>query len=132
MTIHLTIKGCPRTKKNSSQIVKIQGRSRLIPSKPYREYEKLFLAQVPERYKLHLNLPQTVKCLYYMETHRIVDIAGLEQATYDILVRAGVLQDDNSRIIASQDGSRVLYDKENPRVEISIIPMAQSVGEQGE
>lgn len=30
----------------------------------------------------------------------------------------------NSRIVAGHDGSRVLYDKENPRVEITISPIA--------
>ena len=132
MTIHLTIKGCPRTKKNNSQIVTIQGRPRIIPSKHYREYEHVLLPQIPERYKLHLQLPHTVRCVYYMDTHRRVDLVGLLQATDDLLVKAGVMQDDNSNIIASHDGSRVRYDKENPRAEIDIIPMAQSVGEQGE
>ena len=38
----------------------------------------------------------------------------------DILVDAGILEDDNSNIVAGHDGSRVLYDKENPRTEILI------------
>lgn len=38
--------------------------------------------------------------------------------------RFGVIKDDNSRIVAGHDGSRVLYDKENPRVEITITPIA--------
>ena len=70
--------------------------------------------------------------MYYMDTHRRVDLVGLLQATDDLLVKAGVVQDDNSNIIASHDGSRVRYDKDNPRVEIDIIPMAQSVGVQDE
>lgn len=31
-----------------------------------------------------------------------------------------VLEDDHSGIIYSHDGSRVLYDKENPRTEVTI------------
>lgn len=38
----------------------------------------------------------------------------------DILVDAGILADDNARIVTGHDGSRVLYDKGNPRVEIVI------------
>lgn len=30
--------------------------------------------------------------------------------------------DDNSQIIVSHDGSRVLYDKDNPRTEVTISP----------
>ena len=51
------------------------------------------------------------------------DLVGLEQATDDILVHYGVIEDDNSRIVAGHDGSRVRYDKDNPRVEITIGAM---------
>lgn len=44
----------------------------------------------------------------------------VEEATCDILVAAGVLEDDNSKIIVSMDGSRVYHDKENPRAEVTI------------
>ena len=42
------------------------------------------------------------------------------EAAHDTLVAAKILADDNNTIIASVDGSRVLYDKENPRTEIFI------------
>ena len=38
----------------------------------------------------------------------------------DVLVKARVLLDDHCGIIVSHDGIRVLYDKENPRTEVSI------------
>ena len=50
-------------------------------------------------------------------------LVNLLEATCDILVTAGVLADDNSKIVAAHDGSRVLYDKESPRVEITIERM---------
>ena len=52
-----------------------------------------------------------------MKTARRVDLANLIEATTDILVKAHVLEDDNSRIVAAHDGSRVDYDKKNPRAE---------------
>ena len=52
----------------------------------------------------------------------------LIEATCDILVTAGVLADDNSRIVAAHDGSRVDYDKQNPRVEIWIEEMEDKNG----
>ena len=55
-----------------------------------------------------------------MPTRRRVDLLNLLEASLDILVDAGILEDDNSSIVVSHDGSRVLYDKENPRAEITI------------
>jgi Holliday junction resolvase RusA-like endonuclease len=56
----------------------------------------------------------------YANSKAVIDLVGLLQGTLDILVQAGVLADDNCRIVASHDGSRVLYDKARPRVEIKI------------
>lgn len=56
----------------------------------------------------------------YTGTRRRVDDLNLYEALDDILVDAKVLKDDNRSIIRSRDGSRVLYDKENPRAEIRI------------
>jgi Holliday junction resolvase RusA-like endonuclease len=71
-----------------------------------------------------IDTPVNVKCLFYMPTRRKVDLTNLLQAIDDILVKAGVLQDDHSGIVVSHDGSRVLYDKERPRTEVEI----QSIG----
>ena len=64
-----------------------------------------------------------VKCVYYMPTRRKVDLSNLIEASLDILVRAGVLEDDNCDVAAAHDGSRVYYDKENPRAEITITEL---------
>ena len=57
---------------------------------------------------------------FYMPTRRRVDLTNLLEAAHDTLVSAKILADDNNTIIASVDGSRVLYVKENPRTEIYI------------
>ena len=66
-----------------------------------------------------------VRCVYYMKTRQRVDLANLIEATTDILVKARVLEDDNSKIVAGHDGSRVLYDKDRTRVEICIEEMGE-------
>ena len=53
----------------------------------------------------------------------LIAVANLIEATCDILVKAKVLADDNSQIVAAHDGSRVDYDKKNPRAEIWIEEM---------
>lgn len=126
MTINMTIHGAPRTKKNSSQIWrKANGVAFIAPSPYYKEYAGVFLRQVNKDHKLVLDMPVNVRCVYYMPTRRLVDLVGLLQATDDLLVKGRVLKDDNSKIIASHDGSRVRYDKLDPRVEIEIKPKVE-------
>ena len=117
----LTIYGDPRTKKNSSRIMydARTGRRFVSASAAYKEYEDDCAAQIV-RNTPEGEPPYNVKCVYYMRTRRKVDLVNLLEATCDILVRAGVLPDDDSTVIASHDGSRVRYDRDEPRVEIDI------------
>ena len=72
-----------------------------------------------------IDYPVNVKCLFFMPTTRKVDLTNLLEATDDILVKAGILEDDNCTIIAGHDGSRVFIDRENPRTEIEIERIEQ-------
>ena len=67
-----------------------------------------------------INTPVNVQAVFYMDSRRRVDLPNLQNALLDALVNAGLLADDNSNIVVSMDGSRVLYDKENPRTEVTI------------
>ena len=120
MNINITLYGQPITKKNSQQIIKVGNRHMVIPSPQYRQYEKDCLWQIPPKAKQRIDFPVNVQCVYYMPTKRRVDLVNLLEATMDILVAANVLEDDNCRIVAAHDGSRVDHDKHNPRVEITI------------
>ena len=120
MNLKLILRGQPITKKNSQQIVKAGNRRMVIPSPQYRAYERECLMQIPNKFKQRIDLAVNVQCVYYMPTRRRVDLVNLLEATDDILVAAGVLEDDNCRIVAAHDGSRVDHDKYNPRVEITI------------
>lgn len=120
MNFKLIVRGQPITKKNHSQIVRAGNRHMVIPSPQYRAYEKECLLQIPNKFKQRIDTPVNVQCVYYMPTRRRVDLLNLMASTMDILVKAGVLADDNCRIVAAHDGSRVDHDKYNPRVEITI------------
>ena len=115
----LTIPIEPRTKKNSQQIVMCKGRPIIIPSKQYKSYEKQAMNFLI-LYTFVIDFPVNVECHFYMGTHRKVDLVNLLECSLDVLVKAGILVDDNSEIVVSHDGSRVHYDKENPRTEIII------------
>lgn len=92
----------------------------IIPSPQYRRYERECLNQIPEDMRQHIEAAVNMQCIYYMPTRRKVDLCNLLGATCDILVAAGVLADDNCRIVASHDGCAVYHDKMNPRVEITL------------
>ena len=56
----------------------------------------------------------------YRETRHRVDDLNLYEALDDLLVKEGILADDNINVIRSRDGSRCYYDKARPRSEIEI------------
>lgn len=115
----------PVTKKNSQQIIRAGNRVMILPSRKYREYEEQCM---PFLKALHINYPVNVEAHYYMQTRRRVDLCNLHEALCDVLVKYGVIEDDNSKIIVSMDGSRVHYDKKNPRTEI-IIERVETLSE---
>ena len=88
--------------------------------KEYKQYEKDCAAFIDIIPFSTYDCPVNVKCVYYMRTKRRVDLVNLEEATLDVLVKYGIILDDNVNIVASMDGSCVKYDKENPRTEIDI------------
>lgn len=120
MLFRATIPMTPITKKNSQRIVTVKGRPMILPSKQFKDYEAKCAAFLKGWMDEPISVPVNVKCIYYMPTRRRVDLTNLMEATHDILVKYGILQDDHSGIIVSVDGSRVMYDKENSRAEIEI------------
>lgn len=119
----------PRTKKNSLMIA---GRGPRCPKcgKPQQQFVRQGKAYdsyamqagwyLKPRPKEPIQGPVNVQCLFYMATRRRVDSLNLLAAIDDLLVEYGILADDNSAVVVSHDGTRVLYDKENPRTEIYI------------
>lgn len=116
----IILRGDPRTKKNSQRMIMAGGRMIPIQSKAFMQYQSDCLRQITGDKRLGITEPVNLRCVYYMQTRRRVDLVNLLEATLDILVDAGVIADDNSNIVASHDGCRVEYDKQNPRVEIEI------------
>lgn len=111
----------PRTKKNGQKIIinKKTKAPMVIQNPRYIQYENeagWFLRKpaVP------ISEPVNVKCIFYRDTKRLCDLPNLLNAILDILRLYGIIEDDNRNIVYSVDGSKVLYDKENPRTEITI------------
>ena len=121
--IKFTVPLTPISKKNSQQIMRntVTGRPFIMPSKKYKQYENDAALFIPKN--IFINEPVNIKCLFYMPTKRMCDLTNMLEAIDDIMVKTGLLADDNFNIVAGHDGSRVLYDKDNPRTEVYITPI---------
>lgn len=127
-----TVPLAPVTKKNHSRIVTYGKRcptcnkgsiTRLLPSKPYEQYEAKiarYLNAVRKDIGGTITCPINLKCIFYCGSRRQSDLAGHLQSIQDLLTKYKVIEDDCRDIVASTDGSSVLYDKQNPRTEITI------------
>ena len=114
----------PVTKKNSGVRTR-DGRQ--LPSKAYQRYEKDAVKLIPGWAKKRIAYRVNIMATYYLKTDyyapkckAVIDITNLHNALCDMLVTAGVLADDNCRIVYSMDGSTVQHDKKNPRTEVTI------------
>ena len=117
--IKFTIPLVPITKKNSQRIVVRGTKPCILPSEKYEQYESMALWYIPKR-GVPIDFPVNVKCVFYMPTKRQCDLTNHLESIDDIMVKAGLLKDDNYKILVSHDGSRVRVDKDNPRTEIEI------------
>lgn len=98
----------------------------ILPSEKYKRFEKECEPYMPS-VEEPIDYPVNIQCVYFMPTRRRVDLVNLQEATLDILVKYGVLADDNSNIVVSMDGSKVYHDKDAPRSEITITPINCSI-----
>lgn len=122
--ITLTLPGQPIPKKNNMRILHTpQGRPFVAPSKRFEDYQKQAGQYIPESTRLKISQPCNIACRFFRADHRRVDLVNLLQAVDDVLTHYDVLADDNCKIVAAHDGSRVAYSKENPRTEITITPL---------
>jgi len=114
----------PVTKKNNQQIWYRKARSGkkvpfIAPSVRFNTYQEqcaLFIPNVKEP----INVPITIKAIYYRPDRSVIDLPNLNGALHDVLVHYKVIKDDRCTIVVSTDGSRVAYSKSNPRTEVEI------------
>jgi Holliday junction resolvase RusA-like endonuclease len=140
--VKLTILGRPITKSNSQRI----GRSRsgkpfVMPSKAAAAWEEHAILQLQAQHgrasracgvlmqfmggpghpcAINVN----AKALIYRPINGPGDASNYYKAVGDALERAGIVAND--RLIRSWNGSDMLIDRRNPRVEIELTPIAHT------
>lgn len=111
----------PITKKNSQRILYKYNRGKKIPFISPSEAFENFQEDCGYFVKpLNIGYPVNVEAKYFMKKRYKVDLSNLNSSIHDILVHYKCIKDDSAKYIVSTDGSRVYYDKDNPRVEIII------------
>lgn len=127
MRVTFTIPGPPRTKKNSGRLVRAgkNGRQRLLPSAAWVAWaEKAThdIAAIKRGMRVGFPLTDAYNCkaLFYRDANR-GDAVGFYQGLGDLLEVSGIVCDDVQ--IVAWDGSRLLKDSANPRVEVELVPL---------
>jgi hypothetical protein len=126
-SLELTINLPPRTKKNSTTL----GKRQSVAYRAYRDAIVDGVAWVNEHHDRTLppflalpdrELGYNIAAIYYVDPKgRAADKCGLDQGLYDALENSGIVSDD--WYFRTDDGTRIVLDDPNPRVEISITPI---------
>jgi hypothetical protein len=123
MTWTLTVHGAPRTKKNHGSVIQRGKRRFHIPSAAWTNWA----ATAPVIYQScgvptpPVGVKVNCRALFYRDAER-GDAVGYYQGLADLLEKRGVVAND--RLIVSWDGSRLLKDSANPRVELVLEEVA--------
>lgn len=119
----LVIQGDPVSLKNSKKAVRVKGRLLFVPSSKVSAWMKQAALQLMCQWQpifrepIPLSIQLNAKIVSYLPTRRLTDASNLYQGPEDVL--QGICITDDSQIEA-HDGSRRLYDPENPRVEVTL------------
>lgn len=144
--VRLVILGPPRTKKNHGRVIKRGRRTFHVPSEAQvawadeavrqlarqsaayprttvtrRRKDKRTGAMYDEERRVILTSPVNLCASIYRDADR-GDAVGYYQAIADALEAAAVVEND--KLIVSWNGSRLLIDRDRPRVEIVLTPLA--------
>ena len=123
MSLRLVIPGCIRSKKNSKRIYATGRFKKVLPSKAYELWEAGARASALDQLtQWHCPVIYMGGCAVnaqiYFKGQR-PDLSGALESIGDCF--EGILW-ENDKQIESWDGSRLIHDKDNPRVELEVEP----------
>jgi Holliday junction resolvase RusA-like endonuclease len=132
--MEFTVYGHPYVKKSNQRVGYNPRMKRIIKydTPSYKQWHNDALKQlaIVKKPEVPIDYPVNLQCRFFMSTKGRVDLSALYEGIQDVLVEVGVLADDNYRIVASHDGSGVDYDKQNPRIEVKIMPKEDNYGKE--
>lgn len=119
----LTIPGPPRTKKTHNRVVFVKGKPKVLPSEQWiawrDDVHRWWLQTFTASRRQAIASDVTVNCcaLFYRDARR-GDASGYYQGLADVLQFLEIVPNDAQ--IVQWDGSRLLTDPANPRVEVTL------------
>ena len=137
-SMRLIVMGTPIVKKNNQKVSFRGGKPRKYNTDAYTTWHDMAMKQIERislgtynrafrpskklgaKVKATYETPVNLQCIFYMPDLRIVDLSALYEGIQDLLVEVGILDDDNWKIVASHDGSRVKLDRAYPRIDVTI------------
>lgn len=118
------IPGQPRVKKNGQKVAVRKGKPVKYNTQAYKDWHataaKYLMGQ--PRPAEPISTPLLLVCKFFMQTKGRVDLSALYEGIQDLLVEMHILADDWMHVVVGHDGSRVYYDKNNPRIEVELVP----------
>lgn len=122
--MRLTISGdCP-SKKNNKRIVtnRKTGKPFIISSERHNDWETGAIEELSLQFNGYkvTDYPITISATFYNSSKRRKDLDNQISSVLDVLVKAGVIEDDNVNFIDRLSLKYGGVDKHNPRVEISL------------
>lgn len=130
---------CP-SKKNSREQITVRGRRINVPNWNYQKWEKMAVGEIARQAYRQPPLSGEllgVEFVFWMADNRKKDLSNAAEGCLDAMVKAGVVPDDCWQEIPHVFLHCEGIDKENPRVEITMVckgdrpTMGRSVGKKG-
>lgn len=114
------IEGNTPSKKNDRTIGVRNGRVFNVPSKRYREWHDSAMWQLKGMKNLKLKPPYSITYSFWFKDRRKHDLDNAQASVNDLLKDAGVIEDDDSKMLVETHCYYKGVSKEVPRVKIEI------------
>lgn len=129
--IQFTIKGNTPSKKNSKRVFCRGKYPVVLPSELHEKWHnavlpELVIARQSQKTVSLVRFPiEKVQCIvltFFRSTKRKYDLTNSAESIMDLLVDAGILEDDNMEVVPKVILRHGDKDKDNPRCEVFIFP----------
>lgn len=108
------------------------GRQFVLPSVAYGEWEKDAMKQLSAQNIWPVRGPQSLKMALWARDNRTSDLENKISSIQDLLVKAGIIPDDDWKTLPEVSAIYMGLDKENPRAEVELISLfSTDMGEEG-
>lgn len=118
VTLNLAITGRIPSKKNSKRWIQRGSKRFLAPSAEHEAWEQEQLLNL--RNVQPVQPPYSIQIIIYAPDRRTADLTNKAESLMDVLVKAGVLTDDNWFVLSNIHLKFGGVDRINPRAEICI------------